>query len=395
MKEERLENFEEFKTKLQTCASNCQNCIMFWPTAAPCCPSRERHDFISYSSKGRSGLIYAYVSGQIDLTDDFAHVMYSCCMCGACREACVNEWSKTNIEAFEAMRSEFVANGKVPPEIRDFLRSIDRYGNPYVEKAADRGNWAHGLQVPLFSGQEYLLFIGCVASYDERGKKIARAIAEVLQKAGIQFGILGQEETCEGNEVKRAGDKWLFQQIAKKNIGKFNERNIRKIITVDPHAFNALKNEYLKLGAQFEVQHYTQFMSNLIKENRLNLTKNFDFNVTYHDPCYLGRFNEEYEAPRKILTSIPGLRLVEMARSRNHSFCCGGGGTNFFTDFNGGSVNSPERQRVNEALESQADVVAVACPQCAKMLEEGIKANNLENQLAVKDIAEIVNQVIG
>jgi Fe-S oxidoreductase len=190
--------------------------------------------------------------------------------------------------------------------------------------------------------------------------------------------------------VRALGESGLFELLASQNIQAFQDLGVKKVITLDPHAFNAFKNDYPGLGGRFEVYHYTQVLAPLIQSGKVPL-KDSPLTVTYHDPCYLGRHNKEYQAPRSILKAIPGLELVEMERNGENAFCCGGGGGNFFTDILGGGEESPARLRVREALETGAGIIAVACPQCAKMLEDAVKSEELDERLKVMDVAEIVN----
>jgi Fe-S oxidoreductase len=205
------------------------------------------------------------------------------------------------------------------------------------------------------------------------------------------LGILGSQETCDGNEVRILGEAGLFAQLAEENIRRFKERQVTKIITLDPHALNAFKRVYPTLGGSFEVFHFTEILAGLVREQRIALSK-YPAKVTFHDPCYLGRHNQIYAAPREILKSIPGLELVEMRRNRENAFCCGGGGGNFFTDIIGPGEDSPARVRAREALDTGAEILAVACPQCAKMLADALKGEGKEENLEVVDVAEIVRR---
>jgi len=243
------------------------------------------------------------------------------------------------------------------------------------------------------NGHKGHLYVGCVGSYDERAKKMAQSVGNLLVKAGVSIGILGDTETCDGNEVRALGEAGLFQFLAEQNIAFFKKLGIKKIITLDPHSFNAFKNDYPALGGEFDVYHYTQILAPLIKEKKLSLSE-YKARITFHDPCYLGRHNGEYDAPRNILEAIPGVETMEMEQNRDNAFCCGGGGGNFFTDILGGGKNSPNRIRVRSALDTGAQIIAVACPQCAKMLEDAIKAEELEDRLEVMDVAEIVTKAL-
>jgi Fe-S oxidoreductase len=357
------------------------------------CPAYRKFRFETYAPGGRMWLIRAWLNDEIKTSERFQEILYSCATCANCVEHCVFTFSEDLVNIFIAAREELVNEGIIPPPVRDFLKNINVNGNPYKEPANERGKWAEGTSIETYDGQEYLFYVGCVGSYDERAKKIAATVGSLLVKAGVSLGILGEKETCDGNEVRTLGEAGLFQFLAEQNIESFKKLGIKKIITLDPHAFNAFKNDYPGLGGEFEVYHYTQVLAQLIRSGKIDL-KEYKARVTYHDPCYLGRHNGEYKAPREILKSIPGLELIEMDRNGENAFCCGGGGGNFFTDILGGGEDSPNRIRVREALDTGAGIIAVACPQCAKMLEDGIKAEDLDYKLRVMDVAEIVMQAM-
>ena len=357
------------------------------------CPSYRKFRFETYAPGGRMWLIRAWLNDEIKTSERFQEILYSCATCANCVEHCVFTFSEDLVNIFIAAREELVNEGIIPPPVRDFLKNINVNGNPYKEPANERGKWAEGTPIETYDGQEYLFYVGCVGSYDERAKKIAATVGSVLIKAGISMGILGERETCDGNEVRALGEAGLFKVLAEQNIASFKELGVKKIITLDPHAFNAFKNDYPGLGGEFEVYHYSQVLAQLIRSKKIDL-KEYKAKVTYHDPCYLGRHNGEYKAPREILKSIPGLELIEMERNGENAFCCGGGGGNFFTDILGGGEDSPNRIRAKEALDTGAGIIAVACPQCAKMLEDGIKDEELEDRLKVMDVAEIVMQAM-
>ncbi len=357
------------------------------------CPAYRKFRFETYAPGGRMWLIRAWLNDEIKTSERFQEIIYSCATCANCVEHCVFTFSEDLVNIFIAAREELVSEGIIPPPVRDFLKNIHVNGNPYKEPANERGKWAEGTSIETYNGQEYLFYVGCVGSYDERAKKIAATVGSLLVKAGVSVGILGEKETCDGNEVKALGEAGLFELLAEQNIESFKKLGIKKIITLDPHGFNAFKNDYPALGGEFEVYHYTQILAQLIRSGKVDL-KEYKAKVTYHDPCYLGRHNGEYKAPREILKSIPGLELIEMERNGENAFCCGGGGGNFFTDILGGGEDSPNRIRTMEALDTGAEIIAVACPQCAKMLEDGIKAEELDDKLKVMDIAEIVTQAL-
>jgi Fe-S oxidoreductase len=305
-------------------------------------------------------------------------------------EHCVFPKFKDDIlHAFLAAREEMVNQGIVPPAVRDYLKALQVHGNPYKLPASERGKWEKGLNLESYSGQEYLFHAGCVGSLDERGMKMARSVAGLLKKLGVSLGILGTEENCDGNEALALGEKGVFQSLVEKNLQSFQRLGVKKVITLTPHAYHAFKNDYPKDAYAFEVFHYTQVLGAQAKKLSA-LTTPSSIRVTFHDPCYLGRHNKEYQAPRKILKSISGLQLLEMGRVKENAFCCGGGGGNFFTDLLGSGAESPARARVREAADTNASILAVACPNCAKMLDDAVKAENLEEKLVVKEISEII-----
>lgn len=357
------------------------------------CPTYRKFRFETYSPGGRMWLIRAWLNDEIKNSDRFQEILFSCATCANCVEHCVFTFSEDLVNIFISAREEMVNDGIIPPPVRDYLKNININGNPYKEPASERGKWAEGTLVETYKDQEYLFYIGCVGSYDERGKKIARAVGNLLVKAGVSIGILGDKENCDGNEVRTMGEAGLFQFLAEKNIALFRDLGVKKIITLDPHAFNTFKKDYPALDGEFEVYHYTQVLAPLIQSGKIPL-KELNDKITYHDPCYLGRHNGEYNAPRKILKAIPGIELVEMDRSRENAFCCGGGGGNFFTDILGGGEDSPSRIRVREALDTGAGIIAVACPQCAKMLDDAVKIEQLDDRLKVMDVAEIVTNCL-
>jgi len=293
------------------------------------------------------------------------------------------------------LRQECVERSLISPSVKQFFENIYLYGNPWRELRENRGDWADGMGIRRYQpGDELLYYVGCIGSYDTRGNKIAQALGEVLLRSGLSFGILGSEENCDGNEVDLLGEPGLFELLSVGNIQKFKELNINKVVTLSPHAYNAMKNEYPQYGGNFEVKHYTQLLRDIIQEGKIDVSKGLKARVTYHDPCFLGRHNGEYDAPREVLQSIPGVELVEMQRNRENSFCCGGGAGNFYTDFLHGGENSPSRIRIKEAYDTGAEILAVACPACMTLLDDAVKAEGLEERLAVKDIAEIVKEAI-
>lgn len=256
-----------------------------------------------------------------------------------------------------------------------------------------RTDWAKELGVKIFSqlpDPKILFWVGCCGSFDARNQKVAISMVKILQASGIQFGILGNEEGCCGDPARRIGNEYLYQTTAQANIEILKRYGVKTIVTLCPHCFHTLKNEYPQLGGDFQVIHHTQFLMELISSERLKLTKPINKVITYHDSCYLGRANQIFEAPRRILKSIPGLKLVEMERHRNRSFCCGaGGGRMWMEEHIGTRIN---QMRTDQAIEVKAELIGTACPYCLTMLFDGIKEKGKEETMAAYDLSELVDQ---
>jgi len=359
------------------------------------CPAYARFRMESYSCGGRLWLTRAWLNGEIDWTDHLAQIMYSCTACKNCEEKCPLRFNVDIVDMIRATKSEMVERGLIPSVVKEFLENIQRQGNPYGKARAKRGEWIEGTGIPQYEGQEFLYYVGCVGSYDTRAQETARTLGKVLIKAGLPFGVLGSEENCDGNEVNTLGEETLFEMLAEENIQKFRDLGVTKIVTLSPHSYNTMKNDYPRFDGSFEVRHYTQLLRDLITQGKLNFSGGLNARVTYHDPCFLGRWNGEYDTPRQILNSIPGIELIEMEKNKTGALCCGGGGGNFYTDFLAGSESSPARIRAREAYATGASILAVACPNCMTMLEDAVKAESLEDKLAVKDISEIAAEACG
>jgi Fe-S oxidoreductase len=322
--------------------------------------------------------------------------LWDCTTCSTCASRCPKLVNP--MEAIIAMRGVFVEKGRVHPNVKTALESTFRQGNPLTMPRSDRGAWAKDLQVkPAAEGAEYLYYVGCTPSYDPRVQKVARALVQVMRSAGVDFGILGNDETCCASEVRRLGEAGLFEAMVEENQTMFKEAGISKMFTTSPHCFNAFKNDYPKIKSvpqtELNVQHYTQVLAGLTKNGSLKYSGKFEKTVTYHDPCYLGKHNGIFDEPRAVLGSIPGLKLVEMDRSREKSLCCeGGGGRMWLEGTNPGTRLA--QQRIQEALDTGAEILATACPFCLLTLEEAVKHLNAEDKLRVMDIAEIAAQVL-
>ncbi len=353
------------------------------------CPSYSRFRLETYSTGGRLWLIWAWLKKEIEWSQHFAEIVFSCATCRNCVEQCPMKFSDDIVDWIVSARSDMVEKSLVLPEIRDFLNNISKHGNPWGTARSKRDAWAEGIR-RCKPGDEYLFYVGCVGSYEERGQRMAMNFAELLDEAEVSFGILGAEEDCDGNEAYTLGEMGLFQELAKKNVQKFKELEVKKVVTLSPHAYNSMKNKYPRFG-DFQVFHYTQLLLEMVQQGKIGLSE-LKTKVTYHDPCFLGRYNGVYDAPREILKSIPGIELTEMERTRENSFCCGGGSGNFVTDLLGRSEESPSRIRVREAHGAGAEILVVACPSCMMMLDDAVKDEGLEGELTVKDIAELVKE---
>ncbi|HPU30034.1 MAG TPA: (Fe-S)-binding protein [Syntrophorhabdaceae bacterium] len=354
------------------------------------CPPYARFRMESYSCGGRLWLTRAWLNEQINWSEYLAEILYSCTTCKNCEIKCPLRFNVDIVNMVVSARAEMVEAGKVPKAVKDFLQNIELYGNPYGASRTNRIAWTKGIEIDRYNGHEYLLYIGCAGSYDIRAQKSSKALAQILLKAGVSFGVLGDEETCDGNETHNLGEKGLFELLANKNIKTFNKMGVSKIITLSPHAFNAFKNYYPSYGGNFNVFHYTHILNSLLKTGRIKFSDSFHKKTVFHDPCFLGRWNGEYETPREILRVIPDIELMEMEKNRSGALCCGGGSGNFQMDLLGGSESSPARRRIREAYEMGAQIIAVSCPKCLIMLEDAIKAEGMDDKLSVMDISEIV-----
>jgi Fe-S oxidoreductase len=291
-------------------------------------------------------------------------------------------------------RNLVMGESRFPAEAGTLMRSLEQSQNPWGQAQSERAAWANGLGVRVLEdgpAPEYLYWVGCAGSFDDRAKKITQAVARVLQKAAVPFAILGPQELCNGDPARRIGNEYLFQTLAEQNVQTLNGKGIRKVIVNCPHCFNTLKNEYPDYGGTYEVIHHTQLFARLIKEGRLRPTEEVDEVLTYHDPCYLGRHNGVYDEPREVLNAIPGLRSTEMPRHRERGFCCGAGGARMWMEERIGKRVNVER--TEEAISTGADTMGVACPYCLIMLDDGAKAKG--GSLKVLDVAQLVARATG
>lgn len=317
--------------------------------------------------------------------------LWECTTCMACVQEC--PVMIEHLDSIVDMRRDLVlTESQFPSNLNNVFKSLETNFTPWSFNSADRAEWAEGMNIKTMAEDpngEILFWVGCAGSFDDRYKKVTKAFATIMQKAGVNFRILGTEEKCNGDTARRLGNEYLAQTLMKENIEVLNNYGVKKIVTACPHCFHSLKNEYPQFGGNFEVKHHTQFIDELISSGKLTIKNNAEnHKVTYHDSCYLGRYNEVYDAPRKSLNRISGFDFVEMDRNKSRGFCCGaGGGRMFLEDEEGGRINE---ERTREALETNADTIASACPFCMTMITDGVKHFDKNEEVFVKDIAEII-----
>ena len=328
------------------------------------------------------------------LTEIESEDIWRCTTCGRCPQQCPRDVKQ--IESGVSLRRVATEYGVFPKPvraIRTVSASLVGKGNPLNEDREKRANWADGLSVnPFTEGMEILYFPGCYLSYDPRLKKVARATAGILNKAGIDFGILGSMENCCGESIRKTGDEDLFKRLARENIKTFIDHGVKKILVSSPHCYHTFKNEYPEFRVNFEVVHIAHYLFELIHAGRIEITKEYGKKVTYHDPCYLGRHNGIYDEPREALKQIPGLELKEMPESRLDSLCCGGGGGRIWMETPKGERFSD--LRLEQAIGVGAEVLATSCPYCIANFEDSRLTLNVTESLEVKDITEIIHEVI-
>lgn len=328
------------------------------------------------------------------MTEIESDEIWRCTTCGRCPQQCPRDVKQ--IESGIALRRVATEYGVFPTSVkavRTVSASLVGEGNPLSEERKKRADWAKGHSVEAFTEEkEVLYFPCCYPSYDPRLKKVAQATADILNQAGVSFGILGSKENCCGESIRKTGDEELFKRLAKENIKTFIDSGVKKILVSSPHCYHTFKNEYPEFSVHFEVVHVSEFVAQLIEEGRLTLEKEYPKRVTYHDPCYLGRHNGIYDAPREALKRVPGLELVEMADCRSDSLCCGGGGGRIWMETPKGERFSD--LRLEQAIEAGAEVLATACPYCIANFEDSRLTLELEDKLEIKEITEIIREVI-
>lgn len=326
------------------------------------------------------------------ITDD---EIWACTTCRNCVEQCpvlIEQMPKI----IDMRRYLVMVESRFPKEVTAVFKNFEVNSNPWGMGLTTRGDWAKELGVKTLAEDpdvEWLYYVGCAGSFDDRSKRVTTAFVKLLQRANVRFGILGQEEGCCGDSARRSGNEYLFQIMAQQNIEMMNGYQVKKIVTTCPHGYNTIKNEYPQFGGNYEVKHHTELIAQLLEEERLIIPPSGQgMRLVYHDSCYLGRYNDVYDAPRKILSKLPGASLHEMSRNRQRAFCCGAGGARMWMEeHHGRRINE---MRTEQALELSPSTICTACPFCMTMIEDGIKAKDMETPVPVLDIAEIIEKAI-
>ena len=327
------------------------------------------------------------------LTEEAA---WSCTTCGYCVEVCP-VGNEPMIDILRARQNLVMMESKFPKDAMETFEKMENYGNPWGLSPQDRENWMEGFDVPLMrekKNADVLYWAGCSGAYDSRGRDISQSVANIMNEAGVDYACLGNEETCTGDSARRIGNEYLFQTMAEQNKETFDQYNFKKIVTQCPHCFTTLKNDYAEMGIELDVVHHSQFIDELINEKKIQPKPYIDEDITFHDPCYLGRHNNEYDAPRNVLQSVlKEGKIKEMEQSKSESFCCGAGGGNMWYEIKTGDrIN---QNRVGQAVDTNAKTIAAACNFCNIMLEDGVKTTGNEENIKVIDIAEMVSKSLG
>lgn len=328
------------------------------------------------------------------LTEIENEEIWRCTTCGRCPQYCPRGVNQIEVGvSSRRIATEFNVFPSAVKPVRGVSASLVAEGNPLNEERAKRTDWAKDLSIKNYAeDMEIMYFPGCYLSYDPRLKKVAAATATILKKAGVDFGILGKSENCCGENIRKTGDEELFKRLARENIKTFIEKGVKKILVSSPHCYHTFKNEYPEFMVHFEIIHITQYLSELINEGRLELKKEYDKKVTYHDPCYLGRHNNIYDEPRNTLKKVAGLELIEMPESKEDSLCCGGGGGRIWMETPKGERFSD--LRMEQAVDVGAEILVTSCPYCISNFEDSRLTLDVEEKIEVKDITEIIAGVI-
>ncbi|MFH1481887.1 MAG: (Fe-S)-binding protein [Pseudomonadota bacterium] len=377
---------------------SCQNC--FCGLCVESCPAYRESHREAVSARGLAQIGLGLLSGELKLSDLPDELIYACVECRYCETVCsmntplyikrhgTRETKVSGATIAEKIRSmKIEEGGRIPSEIKGALTSLARYGNPYGVGEAVKDDWVAGLDMTL-KDADTILYVGATVPYDDNCKKMAEAVIYLLRIGQLRFGMLGSKERESGAFARMMGEEWLFAEMMEHNATVFKDHGIKQIICLSPHDYDAFQRYYTNME-EIAVFHYTQVLAEMLEKGKIRIEKKLNKRITYHDPCYLGRQNNLYEEPRKILRSIPGLDLVEMKRSRDNALCCGGGGTGLFMELPNFHIDKARAALIKEV---NPDCVAVACPNCYQMLDSAIKGLQLE--VEVKDIAQLVMEAL-
>lgn len=336
-------------------------------------------------------LVYGALDKTLKTADLPGLGVWECTACTTCNLRCPKDVKPADLVV--ELRSQLVESGRMAATVRNALESTYLQGNPWSRGREKRLDWAKDLQVPVLGPNtrtDVLLFVCCTNCYDERCQKTAQALVRLMRAAGVEFGVLGEEETCCCSEQCRLGEQGLFEELSRSNIELINSRHAERIVTISPHCYNAFKHDYP--GLKLPVFHYTQLLAELLDQKRLGISRQLEQRVTYHDPCFLGKQNNVYDEPRRLLSALAGERFVEYDRSRELSLCCEGGGGRMWVESE--SKGRLAETRVFDALELGASVIATACPFCTLTLEDAVKTTNSEGRVRIQDLAELLAEAI-
>ncbi|MEA2460109.1 MAG: hypothetical protein QOH90_286, partial [Actinomycetota bacterium] len=333
-----------------------------------------------------------------DVVED--EVIWDCTTCGACVQACPVDIEHID-HIIDMRRNLVMTESRFPREMQSALNNMETTGNPWGQPPQARVEWMKGtskqeeLKIPHISeapDAEVLFWVGCAGAYDDRNKKVVYDFARLMQIAGVSFAVLGSDENCNGDPARRMGAEYIYQMLAEQTVELLKEHKVKKIVTICPHCFNTMFNEYPQFGGVFEVVHHTEYLAELVKEGRLKPEGEMAAKVTYHDPCYNARHNDVWQGARDVIEAIPGAEYGELKRHGHSTFCCGaGGGRMWMEERMGKKVNM---ERTDEALASASDTLAVGCPFCNIMLSDGITERHADEQMVVKDVAQLLLQSI-
>lgn len=376
----------------------CWNCNFCYSS----CPLyKSMKGFMIHGPSGLTQSIYYALNWNLlgkELRDEILNILYSCTTCNSCVLTCKDFSAGIQVVDILEWGRKFLLEKMIGPIAghKNVLESLYKYGNPYEKPASKRLDWLKELEkdkkltykkIPGDGRPDTLLFVGCTASFEENIQKVARSVVLLLEMVKANYGILN-EETCCGSPSRRIGDEGLFNELSKAVTSAIDEGGVEQIVTISPHCYNSFKNDYPESFRKLKIQHYTEFFSEMIEKGKLSPRKKIKKAITFHDPCYLGKRNDVYDSPRKILSNIPHVKLVEMKSNKGNSFCCGGGGGRMWIEVD--EVRRTSHIRLEEALSTRAEIIATACPWCYIQLEDAIKASDNEGKIEVKDISELL-----